>query len=105
MTDRIPITVVAGRFEDLVSRGLGVLIDEDPNIQLTAADVPWEQLPAALDRHRPQVAIVNFGSLGSAIDVNRLHVQFPSTRLVVVASRPSETACNQNLAFGATTCP
>jgi DNA-binding NarL/FixJ family response regulator len=104
MTDRIPITVVAGRFEDLVSRGLRILIDEDPNIELTVADVAWEQLPGELDRHRPQVAIVNFGSLGSAIDVNRLHVQFPATRLVVLASRPSQAECNQMLAFGATAC-
>jgi DNA-binding NarL/FixJ family response regulator len=104
MTDRIPITVVAGRFEDLVSRGLRILIDEDPNIELTVADVAWEQLPGELDRHRPQVAIVNVGSLGSAIDVNRLHVQFPATRLVVLASRPSQTECNQMLAFGATAC-
>ncbi|HEV3228956.1 MAG TPA: response regulator transcription factor [Solirubrobacteraceae bacterium] len=104
MPDRTPITVVFGRFEDLVSRGLRVLIDEDPNIHLVVADVEWDQLPAVLDINKPHVAIVNFGSLGSAIDVNRLHVQFPSTRLVVLASRPSQAECNQMLAFGATAC-
>jgi DNA-binding NarL/FixJ family response regulator len=87
-----------------VSRGLRVLVEEDPNIHLAATDVEWEQLPVALDTHRPHVAMVNFGSLGSAIDVNRLHVQFPATRLVVLASRPSQSECNQMLAFGATAC-
>jgi len=104
MVDRAPITVVFGRFEDLVSRGLRVLVDEDPNIHLAADDIPWEQLPAGLTEHKPHVAIVNFGSLGSAIDVNRLHNSFPATRLVVLASRPSQAECNQMLAFGATAC-
>jgi len=87
-----------------VSRGLRVLVDEDQNIRLAAHDVPWEQLPEALTQHEPHVAIVNFGSLGSAIDVNRLHNTFPSTRLVVLASRPTQAECNQMLAFGATAC-
>jgi DNA-binding NarL/FixJ family response regulator len=104
MQDRTPITVVFGRFEDLVSRGLRMLIEGDPNIHLAAHDVPWEQLPDSLSRVKPHVAIVNFGSLTSAIDVNRLHNDFPSTRLVVLASRPSQTECNQMLAFGATAC-
>ena len=87
-----------------MSRGLRVLVDEDQNIRLAAHDVPWEQLPEALTQHEPHVAIVNFGSLGSAIDVNRLHNTFPSTRLVVLASRPTQAECNQMLAFGATAC-
>jgi DNA-binding NarL/FixJ family response regulator len=98
------VSVVTARFEDLVGRGLRALISEDENIEIVAADVPHERLAAALAEHAPRVAILNFGSLASPVDVSALHNDFPATRLVVLANHPSPAECNQMLAFGATAC-
>lgn len=104
MGPREPITVVLGRFEDLVSRGLRSLLDEDEHVRVLACDVATGALDAVLAEHSPRVAIVNFGSLSSPIEVNHLHSAHPATRLLVLASRPTPAECNQMLAFGATAC-
>jgi DNA-binding NarL/FixJ family response regulator len=104
MEARTAITVVIARFEDLVAYGLRALIAEDPHIEVVAADVAHGTLPRTLGQHSPQVAILNFGSLRSPIEVRDLHAAHPSTRLVVLANRPSPSECNQMLAFGATAC-
>ena len=51
-----------------------------------------------------RVAIVNFGSLHTPVEVNQLHAAHPGTRLLVLANRPTPSECNQMLAFGATAC-
>jgi DNA-binding NarL/FixJ family response regulator len=104
MSIGIPVSVAIARFEDIVGRGLRSLIDEDASLQLVAADIPHEQLGPQLSHHRPQVALVNFGSLSSAAEVRELHRAFPATRLVVLANRPTTAECRQMLAFGATAC-
>jgi DNA-binding NarL/FixJ family response regulator len=50
------------------------------------------------------VALINFGALRSPVDVNRLHIAHPGTRLLVMAHRPTPTDGSQLLAFGATAC-
>jgi DNA-binding NarL/FixJ family response regulator len=92
------------RFEDIVGRGLRALIEEDDNLELLASDVPHEQLHTVLERHRSRVAILNFGSLGSPVELQALHRRFPHTRLLVLANRPQPSECRQMLAFGATAC-
>ena len=52
----------------------------------------------------PRVAILNFGSLRSPVDVHELQLAHPQTRLIVLANHPSPAECNQMLAFGATAC-
>ncbi len=99
-----PVSVAVARFEDIVARGLRALIDEDENLGLIADGVPQERLKAVLSEHRPQVAILNFGSLGSTSQLRDLHRAFPDTRLVVLANRPTPAECRQMLAFGATAC-
>lgn len=99
-----PVTVLLARFEDIVSRGLQALVDEDPALALVAGEVPHEELRGELERHRPQVALLNFGSLPSAAEVRELHRGFPGTRLVVMANRPTAAEARQLLAFGATAC-
>jgi DNA-binding NarL/FixJ family response regulator len=99
-----PITVVLGRFEDIVARGLRVLLEEDQNLQVVKTDIELDDLPAILAEHSPSVAILNFGSLRSPIEVNHLHQAHPDTRLLILASRPTAAECNQMLAFGATAC-
>jgi DNA-binding NarL/FixJ family response regulator len=104
MPPREPITVVLGRFEDIVARGLRVLLEEDENLQVVKTDIELDDLPPILAEHSPKVAILNFGSLHSPIEVNHLHQAHPDTRLLILASRPSPAECNQMLAFGATAC-
>jgi len=104
MDGREPITLVLGRFEDLVARGLRSLIADDPNIELLAGDIELDRLDAALAEHQPRVAIINFGSLRTPVEVNRLHTAHPETQLLVLANRPTPSESNQMLAFGATAC-
>jgi DNA-binding NarL/FixJ family response regulator len=104
MVNRPPVSIAVARFEDIVSRGLRALIDEDRSLKLVAAGVPHEQLRSVLSTYGPQVAILNFGSLSSATELRDLHQAFPATRLVVLANRPTASECRQMLAFGATAC-
>jgi DNA-binding NarL/FixJ family response regulator len=104
MEARGPVTIVVGQFEDLVARGLRALIDDDPNIEVVREGVAYEQIPATLTEHDPRVAILNFGSLRSPVDVHELQIAFPQSRLIVLANHPSPAECNQMLAFGATAC-
>jgi DNA-binding NarL/FixJ family response regulator len=101
---RSPVSVAVARFEDIVARGLRALIDEDESLRLIAEGFPHERLPDVLAGYEPSVAIVNFGSLSSASELRDLHRQFPKTRLVVLANRPTAAECRQLLAFGATAC-
>jgi len=104
MVSRSPITVALARFEDLISRGLRALIEDDESLELVAVDVPHEQMPEALAAHAPRVAILNFGSLRSAAEVRELHLGHPSTHLVVLGNRPTPAESSQMLSFGATAC-
>jgi DNA-binding NarL/FixJ family response regulator len=99
---RRPITIVSARFEDLVSIGLQTIISEDTNLQLVANDVELEDLEDVLDRERPSVVLLNFGSLPNAAWVYQLHQSNPDTRIVVLANRPTPAEANQLLSFGAT---
>ena len=104
MEARPPVFVVIARFEDLVARGLRALVEEDPHLALAAADVPHSELESVVADLEPDVAILNFGSLRSPVDVRELHRAHPDTRLIVLANRPSPVESNQMLAFGATAC-
>jgi DNA-binding NarL/FixJ family response regulator len=99
-----PITVMLARFEDLVARGLRDFVEEDPSLDVIAADVPPDRLTAVVADARPQVAILNFGTLASPLELHQLSSRHPETRLVLLASRPTPSECRQLLAFGATAC-
>jgi DNA-binding NarL/FixJ family response regulator len=101
---RKPIRVAVARFEDIVARGLRALIDEDESVELVADGVEHERLGEVLGAAKPEVAIVNFGSLESAAELRKLHRRFPNTKLVVIANRPTVNESRQMLAFGATAC-
>jgi DNA-binding NarL/FixJ family response regulator len=104
LTTRQPITLAVAQFEDIVSRGLQSLIDEDPNLRLVAADVVHEQMSSTLSDQRPDVAILNFGSLTSPGALRDLHADFPNIRLLVLANNPSAAECRQVIGLGATAC-
>ena len=97
-------SVVSAKFEDLVAVGLGVLISEDPNLDLVAGGVPMEEIERAIERYEPAVVLLNFGTLRAPAEVYQLHQDHPETRIVVLANRPTATECNQMLSFGATAC-
>jgi DNA-binding NarL/FixJ family response regulator len=101
---RPQVSVALARFEDIVERGLRSLIDEDDHLELVAFGVPHEQISDMLQQLRPQVAILNFGSLAGAAELRELHRAYPDTRLVVLANHPSSSECRQMLSFGATAC-
>jgi DNA-binding NarL/FixJ family response regulator len=96
------VRVVVAKFEDLVAIGLTHLISEDPNLELVRDGVRAEAIERTISELRPDVAVLNFGSLTSPAQVFNLHQSFPETRLVVLANRPSAAECNQMLSFGAT---
>jgi len=98
------ITVVIARFEDLLDRGLRVVIDSDPALQVLATDVEPDRVDVILRAHRPRVAILDVDALAKLARVRELSRQHPTTRLVLLASRPTTTACAQLLAFGASAC-
>ncbi len=100
----MPATVALARFEDLIARGLAALIEDDPNLEVVADDLEGERLRMVLERRRPDVALLNYGSLRAPVEVHDLHAAFPVTRLVVLASRPTPAEANQMLTFGATAC-
>ena len=97
-------TVVTGNFEDLAAIGLAVTIGEDPALDLLEHDVPMAEIRDALARHQPDVVLLNFGALSEPADLLQLHREFPGTRIVVLANRPTAAECNQMLEFGATGC-
>ena len=101
---RLMPTVVSTAFEDLVAIGLKALISEDPNLELVAAGVPMDAVEPAIERHTPDVVLLNFGTLGTPGKVLQLHRSHPDTRIVVLANRPTAAECNQMLSFGATAC-
>jgi DNA-binding NarL/FixJ family response regulator len=101
---RAPITIVSARFEDLVSIGLHQLISEDPNLRLVASDIELEDLEDVIERERPSVVLLNFGSMPNAAWIYQVHQGHPETRIVVLANRPTIAESNQMLSFGATAC-
>jgi len=97
-------TVVAGRFEDLIAKGLEVVIGDDPNLELAARDVPLSEMDQVVARHSPSVVLLNFAALNSPAEVQALAQRLPEARLLVLANRPTAAECTQMLAFGATGC-
>ena len=99
-----PITLVLGDFEDIISRGLRALFEEDPHLRVMAYDVPSERMAGTLASHGPDVAVLNFGSLSSPAELRELADAHPDTRLLVLGNSPSSAECRQLIGFGATAC-
>src|SRR5436305_13585068 len=104
MDANAPVTVLLGRFEDLVAAGLRSLIGADPSLHIVATDVTADRLFDVIGEHAPRVAIVNLVALLTPGDINRLHRAHPGTQLVILAHDPSPAECSQMLALGASAC-
>ena len=96
--------VVAGKFEDLLAVGLRVLIEEDPNLDLVARDVPLHELEQVVAAHSPAVVLLNLAALSGPHELLALTQRLADSRVLVLASRPTATECTQLLSFGATGC-
>ena len=97
-------TVVAGKFEDLIAKGLEVVVEGDPDLDLAARDVPLSEIESVAAKHSPAVVLLNFAALSSPVEVQALAPRMPDARILVLANRPSAAECTQMLAFGATGC-
>jgi DNA-binding NarL/FixJ family response regulator len=97
-------TVVAGRFEDLIAKGLEVVIGSDPDLELAARDVPLSEIDQIAAKHSPAVVLLNLAALDSPVDVQALAQRLPDARILVLANRPTAAECTQMLACGATGC-
>jgi DNA-binding NarL/FixJ family response regulator len=97
-------TVVAGKFEDLIAKGLEAVIGGDPDLDLAARDIPLSEIESVAARHSPAVVLLNFAALASPVEVQALTQRLPETRIVVLAHRPTAAECTQMLSFGATGC-
>jgi NarL family two-component system response regulator LiaR len=97
-------TVIAGRFEDLIAKGLEVVIGNDPHLDLAARDVPLSEIDQVAAKHSPAVVLLNFAALDSAAEVQALAQRLPEARILVLANRPTAAECTQMLSFGATGC-
>jgi len=97
-------TVIAGKFEDLIAIGLRVLIDEDPNLDLAASDVPLRDMESVVANHAPAVVLLNLGALSGPPDLLALTQEVRDARILVLANRPTAAECTQLLSFGATGC-
>lgn len=104
ISGRHPITLAVAQFEDIVSRGLRALIEEDPHLRLVAADVAPERLDGVLAETGPDVVILNFAALTAPAALRELHRRFPDVRIMVLADNPSSAECRQLIGFGATVC-
>lgn len=104
MSPQTPITVVLAHFDDLLARGLHELIESDQSLSIVAADVDHGRIGVVLRAHRPDVAILDLGTLAKLAEVRELSGRHPATRLVLLANDPSIAECAQLLAFGASAC-
>ncbi len=97
-------TVLVGRFDDLLAHGLRAVVESDPSVRLVCSDVEGRRLSAAIQAHRPKVAIVDCATLASPAEVRELRGRHPQTSLVLLTDHPSGAECAQMLAFGANAC-
>lgn len=98
------ITVVLGRFDDLLTRGLRELIEGERNLAILAAGVEHARLHVVLRAHRPDVVILDAARLRTLAEVRELSAEHPHTHLVLLVSDLSAEECAQLLAFGASAC-
>jgi DNA-binding NarL/FixJ family response regulator len=104
MSETSLITVVLGRFDDLLARGLRGVIEDDHNLELLAEDVAAAQLETVLRARRPRVAIIEVASLRTPVEVRELTARHPATHLLLLADRPSSIESAQLVSFGASAC-
>jgi DNA-binding NarL/FixJ family response regulator len=95
-----PVTIVVGRFDPLLGRGLAAMLGDDERIRVLASDVADAKLERVIAHLLPRVAIVA-GTLDHSVLV-RLRSDRPDTGVVVLAIEPERLYGTSLLAAGAT---
>jgi DNA-binding NarL/FixJ family response regulator len=104
MPTRADIHVIAGRFDEAVSKGLHALLADDDELVMVATDVPLGELATVVARHRVEVALVDLDALPAIRDLRRLSARLGDVRIVVLADAPTPGECRQALMAGASAC-
>jgi DNA-binding NarL/FixJ family response regulator len=100
VADQDLITVVVGRFDPLVTRGLADVLRHDERLDVLAEDLESGALERAVAETAPRVAILDKPADGSAL--TRLRSIGPATGLLVLADDPARPYGMLLLASGVT---
>ncbi len=96
-----PVTVVLGRFDALLSRGLTQVLSEDRSLQIVGADLDRAALEDAVVSRMPQVAILDEAIARESAVLERLRDAQPAIGIVVLAHLPTVAYGMRLLARGA----
>jgi DNA-binding NarL/FixJ family response regulator len=95
------ITVVLGRFDALLARGLKQLLHEDPELQIIGADLDRPTLEHAVASEAPRVAMIDEAVATQPTVLERLRAAQPVIGIVVLAHLPTVAYAMRLLAAGA----
>jgi DNA-binding NarL/FixJ family response regulator len=84
-----PITVMLGRFDALVSRGLAQLLCEDHAVRILATDLDGASLERAVVEQAPRVVILDESSVAQRSVLTCLREAQPTTGIIVLAHQPT----------------
>jgi DNA-binding NarL/FixJ family response regulator len=95
------ITVVLGRFDALVARGLKQLLREDRGLRIIGSDLDRPALEHAVASEAPRVAILDEATAAQPTVLERLRAAQPAPGIVVLAHLPTVAYAMRLLAAGA----
>jgi DNA-binding NarL/FixJ family response regulator len=84
-----PITVVLGRFDALLARGLTQILREDRDIEIIGSDLDRAALAQAVSAQAPQVAVINEAEVADPSALDRLMAARQAIGIVVLAHLPT----------------
>jgi DNA-binding NarL/FixJ family response regulator len=93
------VTVVVGRLEPLIARGLRGLLDEAGDVEIVSTDLAPAALEGEIVRRSPRVAIV--GEERGLAEVTRLVSLQPATGVLILANSPTHAFGSELLSAGA----
>jgi DNA-binding NarL/FixJ family response regulator len=104
MPSSSPVTIAISRFDDLLALGLQTALESDPSVSVIARDVSPARLESVLRVDRPQVLILDVGTLRDYVQVREIRLGHPDTCVVLLGHGLSSVDSAQLLAFGASAC-
>ena len=92
------VTVVLGRFGELVRRGLIQLLSEDRHLQIIGVDLDDIALEHTVARQSPHVVILDEATIFKSSVIERLRTARPTSGIVVLAHHPTVAFAMQLMA-------
>jgi DNA-binding NarL/FixJ family response regulator len=96
------ITVMLGRFDALIGRGLEGVLQEDRGLRIIRTDLDGPELERAVAQQAPRVVVLDEASAVGLSALKRLRAAQPGVGLIVLAHHPTRAVGAQLLAAGAT---